>query len=146
MGRAIFDIEPKVRYYTGSKLGNGFIYIFGTEVFSSSIKDIILVEGLFDVYRIEQYLLEEGIFSISILGLGGSNFSIKQIQILRKAYKRCHVLLDNDKSGVKGGRQAWKELALSVPYIEILNLPDGVKDPDELTNEQIEKIIKHVQK
>tara|TARA_B100000809_G_scaffold250350_1_gene282704 strand:- start:830 stop:1846 length:1017 start_codon:yes stop_codon:yes gene_type:complete len=152
MGRALISgDEPKVRYYKGSKLGDTFLVPQTDSMFNLRVKDILLVEGVFDAFRMNYHYrelsLSRGLTSRSevvIAAIGSNKLTSGQANILKRAYRRVHFLFDNDEAGRKGAMTSFKMIRASVPFCQILSLPDGIKDPDLVSEDDAARIIEKI--
>lgn len=89
---------------------------------------VVLVEGALDAMT----LLKYGIPAVAILG---SSITKSQEDYIRSHYNKIVIMLDNDSAGLQGtltlGRKLG-DLDAAIAY-----LPDGIKDPNEATREQL---------
>lgn len=126
-GRAIQEsVVPRVRDYYGLPkraciLGIEFVVLRGCE-------KIVLVEGLFDYAKLQQY----GIHGVAAMHSGLTEL---QARLLRDLGKPVVLMYDNDQAGRLGNKQAKKLLEGYVP-LEKVRYPDNVKDPGDLSHEQ----------
>ena len=90
---------------------------------------IIIVEGVFDVFRI-------GDNSASTFGM---KYSHKQISILAENYETVIIMFDNEKQAQKQARKLGAELSMLGVNVLIDNYlaECGVKDAGELTSKQV---------
>lgn len=91
-------------------------------------KEIILVEGPFDVIRLWSY----GIFNA--VAIMGTALTPEQLALAVSSTLRVHVMLDSDGAGQSGATRVCEQLK---PYVDVytLSLPKD-KDPDNLTLEE----------
>ena len=92
-------------------------------------KYIIIVEGVFDVFRL-------GDNSASTFGM---EYSHKQISILAEKYETVIIMFDNEKQAQKQARKLGAELSMLGVNVLIDNYlaECNVKDAGELTNKQV---------
>lgn len=101
----------------------------------SVIDRVIIVEGVFDSWRI-------GDGSVALLG---AEFTIQQLNLLlQKEVKEAYILLDNDLTGINKAKKLGNVLSTFIPKVEILTLPDEIKDPADLKPEEVLKIKKEI--
>jgi 5S rRNA maturation endonuclease (ribonuclease M5) len=88
-------------------------------------KELILVEGPFDVMRLWSYGVRNAV------AVMGSALTPEQLSLAVSSALRIHVMLDADGAGKSGARRICEQLK---PYVSVytLELPKD-KDPDELT-------------
>lgn len=88
-------------------------------------KELILVEGPFDVLRLWSY----GIYNV--VAVMGSALTPEQLLLAVSSALKVHVMLDSDGAGKTGAHRICEQLK---PYVNVytLDLPQG-KDPDNLT-------------
>jgi len=126
--RAIKDgIEPKYLYSTGLKKGELLFNLRGR----ARANDLIIVEGLFDALTASS----KGIDNIAALGSTSLNDS--QIDLaIKHGTKTITLCLDNDKAGKEGTHKAIERLKDKDIRVYVAELPDGIKDPDQLIRER----------
>jgi transposase/5S rRNA maturation endonuclease (ribonuclease M5) len=163
-------LEPIILSHTGRALapaqenadGKYWIYPFrkGLEIYNQdhllldpeagrqmSAFGLILVEGFFDVAK----LVEAGCRNVG--ALMGSHISIEQIKRLiwirsRMGFARIVLFLDRDEAGRNGARQASDRLRQHSFEVGTFDwdqnlIPDGIKDPADMSVEQLQRL--HVQ-
>lgn len=91
-------------------------------------KELILVEGPFDVIRLWSY----GIYNA--VAVMGSALTPEQLSLAVSSTLKVHVLLDSDGAGQVGARRICEQLK---PYVDVytMSLPKD-KDPDNLSFEE----------
>jgi len=110
-------------------------------------KPILVVEGLFMYAKLHEYNLDD---KYNILATMGTGVSSHQRELLVSFGLPVYLMLDNDESGRNatyvGTKKtpALKELALYVPVL-ILQYPQGIEDPDLLTEAQICDMIRNAE-
>lgn len=92
--------------------------------FVRDTKELILVEGPFDVKRLWSY----GIFNVA--AVLGSSLTPEQLMLAITSAIKVKVFLDADGAGQSGARRICEQLR---KYVDVytINAPDG-KDPDQL--------------
>ena len=93
-------------------------------------KTMVLVEGPVDAMK----LLAAGIPACAVLGT--SNFGKKESMLRAAGWEHCILLYDNDNAGREGVLHAYPRIA-SVMQVEVMNLPEGIKDPGEMTPDDL---------
>lgn len=110
--------------------------LFG-EIFPNQIS-IILCEGVLDVIWLNQNHL-------SAFALLGTQISERQIELLKQFRVGEIVLaLDADEAGKKGTLNLVHALTRAhylLPQLSIMNFPEGTKDPQDLTSEQLLQVF-----
>lgn len=95
--------------------------------------DITLVEGFFDA------LLAEARGVKGVVALGGTSITSKQLDVLKaRRFRSITLALDNDEneSGAKGMEKAIPLLQKEGFRVYVAELPENIKDPDELMVKQ----------
>lgn len=101
-----------------------------------SVRDkAIIVEGVFDAWRI-------GDGGVALLGV---EYTTQQLNLLlEKEIKEVYILFDNDPTGINKAEKLGNVLSTFIPKIEILTLKDEIKDPAELTPEEVIEIKEEI--
>lgn len=107
-------------------------YIYNLDSVSHGAKNVILVEGPTDVWRL-------GAGSISLFGVQEHGQQI--IHLARKKIKTLHILFDNDDAGRRNAVKLANNIRSFVREINILSLTE-VADPGLLTREQGEILMR----
>lgn len=97
------------------------------------LDDITLVEGFFDA------LLAESRGVRGVVALGGTSITSKQLDVLTsKRFRSITLALDNDvnESGAQGMEKAIPLLQEKGFRVYVAELPENIKDPDELMAKQ----------
>jgi DNA primase len=93
---------------------------------ATECQTLVLVEGYFDALRATTRSLE------GVVALAGSSLTRKQLATLEPLnIKNIILALDNDDAGRKGVERSLDMLKDSKYNLFVVNLPPGVKDPDE---------------
>lgn len=134
--RAIEDgIEQRYKNSTGLKRSELLFNLRGLV----GDKDLIIVEGLFDA-------LTPSIKGINnVVALGGNSLNDFQIDLaIKHGTKTITLCLDNNEAGIKGTKRAIERLKDKDIRVYIAELPEGIKDPDELIRERDIEAFKKV--
>lgn len=94
---------------------------------------ILIVEGLFDYAN----MWNCGQPAVAVMH---SSMTDRQAAILRDFALPVYLFYDNDIAGKKGCKAAGEKLFRYVPVNKV-RYPDGIKDPGELTQEEVEEMI-----
>jgi DNA primase len=89
---------------------------------------IIVTEGIFKVFKLGD----------NVCCTFGVKYKSKQILLLSK-YKRVYIFFDPDKAGQKAAEKLCYEL--NNLNVEVYNI-NGEKDPDEMTNKEVQEFLK----
>lgn len=126
-GRAIINPRSAPRYLSSNLiktvLFNEDSLVGGSHLF--------IVEGPFDAIKLDYH-------GATATCISGANATPEQIQVLHqicRSYERVTLLLDTDAV-----EQAYV-LIDWLPRVELGQLPEGIKDPGELTKEQINGLV-----
>lgn len=97
---------------------------------------LFITEGPFDAMKVDYYGYDSGASATAVFG---TSITIDQIIILSrvsKNFKRTVILLDPDAVESTFNLSDW------LPNAIIGHLPDGVKDPGDLTEDQVKNLLK----
>lgn len=123
--------KDKYKYVAGTKITN---CLFGESKLDFNLKFyIILVEGALDTISLHQKGFAN---TMSLLHIDVSDI---QMKILKKYNMPVYLLLDGDAPGKEATEKLEKKLKYNF-YVKKCYLPDE-KDPDELSKEELEKIL-----
>jgi len=126
------DKGKKYKYVIGTKMGDT---LFGLSRITENPANIILVEGSMDCIYMHQLGFK------NTLALLHADITQQQIKILKGLTVYVYIMLDGDKAGKEASEKI--KTLLNHSFIKkICVLPDG-KDPDNLSKEEIEKILKN---
>ncbi|MCF1459119.1 MAG: toprim domain-containing protein, partial [Shewanella sp.] len=142
-GRAVTsNTDIKVRDYQGL---DKRLFLLGLHLITDDHDYVVVVEGLFDVARLVQY-------GEPALGVMCSTLTDAQADWLIELGKTVVLMYDDDPAGDKGVEDAIEKLRDHVPLL-LPNYPkrevwnkvakswDRVKDPDQLTYDEVRKMI-----
>lgn len=103
-------------------------WVFGIDLIPNDT--CIICEGVFDAMKI-------GPGAVSLLT---TNFTKSQINKLRKkGIKKVYIMLDNDEAGTKASEKLESYLSWA-DYVGIIDLPEGVNDPAEMSDKQVREL------
>jgi DNA primase len=123
--------KDKYKYVAGTKITN---CLFGTNNLNfNNHKSIILTEGCFDAIHLQSY-------GYPAVALMHSDISDIQRHILMEYQLPVYIMMDGDDPGKEAAIKIKKRLRGDF-LVRVCNTPDG-KDPDSLTKEEIEIILK----
>ncbi len=124
--------KEKYKYVAGTKITN---CLFGESKLNFNLMFfIILVEGALDTISLHQKGFTN---TMSLLHIDVSDI---QIKLLKKYNMPVYLLLDGDGPGKEATEKLYKKLSFHKLYVKKCYLPEN-KDPDELTKEELEKIL-----
>jgi hypothetical protein len=136
-GRAITDPKRAPRYLSSDLVKTT---LFNYDALQAGGKVLFVVEGPFDALKLDFYGQTYGARTTCILGVSMSNDQIMLLNILRFNFEKVVVLFDRDALEPAFSAIDW----LHSSNVTLGQLPDGVKDPGELSGSQIEGYIKQV--
>lgn len=130
--------DAKLRYYSLPKedsVKNIKDTVFNfDEAFNEFGKKLFIVEGPFDAIKLDYYAKQRGCRAVCLFNMSVTESQLFLLSELRNNYERVVVLLDS------GELFSALKLTSQLNFlggIELGELPEGVKDPGELTKEQI---------
>jgi DNA primase len=95
--------------------------------------EAVLVESPLDVVRL-------AMFGITAVSSFGAFVSKEQLRLLATTYDKLWLGLDNDEEGQAQTQKIFRGLARQMPT-KVAQYPDGVKDPGDMTDEQIRSLF-----
>ena len=98
-------------------------------------KKVIIVEGQMDVIGLSRLWFPLGVAT------SGTALTEMHIKTLKRFTEKVYLLFDNDSAGLQATFRALKLCYHQNIYPKMLTLPQGVKDVDELANQQEGKEI-----
>ena len=100
-------------------------------------KELVVVEGFFDAFHIHQVS-----FGNVVALMGSQLYPAQQSQIEAALGPggKITLIMDMDEAGANCERRCIEALT-STLYERAIRLPDGAAQPDELTGEQIKKLL-----
>jgi conjugative relaxase-like TrwC/TraI family protein len=96
-------------------------------------KDLIVVEGVFDCLHANAKGMD------NVVALGGTGFNNSQLKLVENAgINKITLCLDNDKAGQEAGQKMQELISRAGSKLEVtqVNLPTGIKDPDQLIKDK----------
>lgn len=120
-------LKKSIKYGTLSK------YLYGYDEAIKNKEYVIVVEGLFDVFRLRQ-------FGYNAVGIFGSTLYNSQIVKLLKFHKMI-LMFDGDNSGYEAGKKYLTILRQYNDNVYNIKLPISL-DPKDLSKKQLQKILK----
>lgn len=129
-GRAIND--EKLRYKFPKGFRKNLVLYNYHNVKDTKEKEIVVVEGYFDLYRVYQ----AGYACVAIMG---GSISEVQEQLLVSLNKKLVLMFDGDKAGRKATKKAIGLLKGKVDF-RVLHLRNDIQ-PDDLTEAQIKDLL-----
>lgn len=130
IGRAVLsEQEPRYLYNKGFKRADVLFNIQNAKAYS----DVIVVEGSVDAMKVK-----EAGFS-NVVATLGAQVSEKQAKMLKKYFDSITIFSDNDSAG-----NAMCDAIINLcrgKNIFTASIPEGFKDPAEMSTEQIQNII-----
>ena len=131
-GRAIAPVVQAPRYLS-SKLVKTTIFN-EDELRTNGKGKLFIVEGPFDALKLDLYGQQYGARATCVFGTAMSMDQIVILNALRKRFKRVVVLFDVDAIGPTAEATEWLRGA------EFGSLPEGIKDPGDLSEQQIKTL------
>lgn len=98
-------------------------------------RELIVVEGFFDVFRLWQAGFK------NVVALMGSSLSKKQKELIISTADKVVLMFDGDEASGKAAADIVPRL-LNEIYVKVIGLPEGVSQPDELSEKQTQKVLK----
>lgn len=130
IGRAIHDWqEPRYLYNKGFKRADVLFNIQNAKAYDS----VIICEGSLDAVRVAQAGFKNVVATL------GAQLSSNQAGMIRKFFDSIIIFSDNDDAGAEL-RSAIIEQCRGKEMYSV-QIPDGLKDPGDMTIEQIEQAI-----
>ena len=134
IGRAVSsEQEPRYLYNTGFKRA---IVLFNIQN-AKNYSDVIIVEGSVDAMKVHEAGFPNVVATL------GAQVSTQQVNMIKKYFDRIIIFSDNDEAG-----NAMKGAILSSccgKELYTVKIPDGLKDPGEMSIEQIKTTINNKQ-
>ena len=131
--RAIVDPKTAPRYLASSSDVKATVLNYDHLIKGG--ERLFIVEGPFDALRLDQFGRFKGIRATCTFG---TDVTISQIALLRtlvKQFKETWVMFDQGAEGPAANIAEWTKSRTS-------NLPEGIKDPGELTQYQLNYLAK----
>lgn len=103
---------------------------------------LVLCEGPFDALRISVFGHQLGVYGTCLFGLNVSDAQVGLLEDLTERFKKIVLLLDPDASMTR--LRIWDRLSRQASMQRLIcfgTLPNGVKDPGELSEQSAVKLI-----
>ena len=111
-------------------------YLYNLWNIKPDVKNVVLTEGFFDVYRLTLY----GQWAVACMG---SCVSDDQARILER-FQLVTIMLDNDDAGFAGAKKsALKLISRGIKIDFNMSYPEDIKDPDELDKLKLQEMLKN---
>lgn len=134
IGRAVSsDQEPRYLYNTGFKRATVLFNIQNAKNYS----DVIITEGSVDAMKVHEAGFPNVVASL------GAQVSAQQVVMLKKYFDRIIIFSDNDDAGMAMRDAIIKSCCGKELYIA--SISEGLKDPGEMSVEQIKNSITNKQ-
>ena len=141
LGRSIHDIPKKYLNLNNEKSVVSIkktVYNYDTIKYGGKI--LFITEGVFDCLNLTQYL-PPNYYSTCLFSKIMMNEQASLLTQLSQKFRCLYILLDND--AYQQALQIQQELSF-LNNIKVLTLPDNVKDPGELTFQQVNNLIQYL--
>jgi len=130
IGRAIHDWqEPRYLYNKGFKRADVLFNIQNAKQYDS----VIICEGSLDAIKVAQAGFRNVVATL------GAKVSPNQVRMIKKYFDAITVFSDNDDAGAEMRRAIIDECRGKEIYT--VAIPDGLKDPGDMTDIQIKQAI-----
>lgn len=106
-------------------------------IFDSNL--CIVVEGYFDVMRLHQL----GFYNC--VALCGTSLTVRHCEIIQRYCNQILIMLDGDDAGRTATNKSVTKARSKGLFAHLVDMPNGL-DPDDLSQETIEIIIKEINK
>lgn len=130
IGRAIHDWQdPRYLYNKGFKRADVLFNIQNAKTYDS----VIVCEGSLDAVKIAQAGFKNVVATL------GAKVSPNQVKMIKKYFDSVIVFSDNDDAGAEMRRAILEECRGKEMFT--VSIPDGLKDPGDMTEQQIKQAI-----
>ena len=135
-GRIIHD-DPRAPKYLNTPqtlLFDKSRHIFGLHQAKEAIRKsdaAVIVEGNLDVVSSHQAGVK------NVVATAGTAMTLQHLKVLSRLAGRIRVAFDGDRAGVSATERAINLAQEIGVELEVVSLPDGVKDPDELIQKDV---------
>jgi len=130
IGRAIHDWQdPRYLYNKGFKRADVLFNIQNAKTYDS----VIVCEGSLDAVKIAQAGFKNVVATL------GAKVSLNQVKMIKKYFDSVIVFSDNDDAGAEMRRAILEECRGKEMFT--VSIPDGLKDPGDMTEQQIKQAI-----
>lgn len=101
---------------------------------------LIVCEGPFDAIKLDFFGLPQGIRATCAFGISFTTDQLYILSMLRKKFKRLVILMDQEAIGPAFDAADW----LCGPNVTIGSLPEGTKDPGEMSRIAVKQLLKEL--
>ena len=134
-GRAITDPVHAPRYLSSSNAVKQCV--FNEDTLFDGGRLLFIVEGPFDALKLDYYGEPSGARATCVFGTSMSIDQLATLSRLRRRFKKVVILFDNDAVEPAFYASDW----LHASNVVIGQLPNGLKDPGELSPEEVEQLV-----
>ena len=131
--RAITPTINAPRYLTTSGIIKTTIY--NEDLCRHGGKLLIVTEGPFDALKVDYYGQEQDVIATCLFGVSVTTDQVSVLRRIAPKFDKVVFLMDQDATQAMFDCQDW------IPNSEVGLLPEGVKDPGDLTQGQVRLII-----
>jgi DNA primase len=106
-------------------------------------RDVVLVEGAFDLYQIVCALLKNEKMSkrFGVVCAMGHGTSSRKLKLIAENFRKAYVLFDNDDAGITGTKAAVEQLSEFMPTFELTSILPKDKDPGKCSGSMLIDIL-----
>lgn len=133
-GRALGNPVSAPRYLSSKRIKET---IFGEDDLMEGGRLLFITEGVFDAMKLDYYGRDQGVRATCGYGVSLSMEQIVSLNSRRNRFKKTVILFDRDAVEPAFIAKDW----LPSSTVTVGQLPDGVKDPGEMSKEQVQGII-----
>jgi hypothetical protein len=133
-GRALGNPVSAPRYLSSKRVKET---IFGEDDLMEGGKLLFIAEGVFDAMKLDHYGRDQGVRATCGFGISLSMEQIVLLNSRRNRFKKTLILFDRDAVEPAFIAKDW----LPSSTVTVGHLPEGVKDPGELSKEQVQELI-----
>jgi hypothetical protein len=133
-GRALGAPVSAPRYLSSERIKET---IFNEDDLMEGGKLLFITEGVFDAMKLDHYGRDQGVRATCGFGISLSMEQIVLLNSRRNRFKKTVILFDRDAVEPAFIAKDW----LPSSTVTVGHLPEGVKDPGELSKEQVQELI-----
>ena len=134
-GRAITDPVHAPRYLSSSNAVKQCV--FNEDTLFDGGRLLFIVEGPFDALKLDYYGEPSGARATCVFGTSMSIDQLATLSRLRRRFKKVVILFDSDAVEPAFYASDW----LHASNVVIGQLPNGLKDPGELSPDEVEQLV-----
>jgi hypothetical protein len=142
--------DGELKAWTGRALGNPVHaprYMANSQAIKQTVFNadatpgqlLFITEGPFDAMKLDYYGQEYGARAVATFGTSLTMDQIQMLRVMSTFYDRTMVLFDGDALGASLVAADWMDTAIGL-------LPDKVKDPGEMSEEQVKRFVSKLTK